>query len=202
MIIGVDFDNTIVCYDDLFRRVALERGAIPESIPASKGAVRDYLREVGHEALWTELQGYVYGPRMQEAPPFPGVFEFFVRCRAKRHSVFIISHRTRYPYLGAGCDLHQAARDWVAAYGFHDPHRIGLPADHVFFEATKQEKLARIVDTGCTHFIDDLPEFLEDPDFPAATQRILFDPRHLTPKCPVAQHADSWWTIQSLLMAD
>jgi transketolase len=202
MIIGIDFDNTVVCYDQVFRKVAFERGAIPESTPASKNAVRDYLRRVGREDLWTELQGYVYGARMEEACPFPGVFDFFDSCRVKGHSVFIISHRTRYPYLGEKYDLHKAARDWIATNGFHDPHQIALPRDNVFFETTKQDKLVRIIEKACTHFVDDLPEFLEDPGFPNTVQRILFDPSRLIPKCVCAHHADSWQTVQSLLFVD
>ena len=30
----------------------------------------------------------------------------------------------------------------------------------MYFEETKEAKLQRIVDCGCTHFLDDLPEFL------------------------------------------
>ena len=199
MIIGVDFDNTIVCYDELFRKVALERGAIPATTPPSKGAVRDYLRQTGQEPLWTELQGYVYGPRMQEASPFPGALEFFRGCKARGVPVFVISHRTLYPYLGERYDLHQAARDWLAAYGFHDAQRIGLPRDHVCFELSKQEKLARIAQMGCTHFIDDLPEFLEEPAFPPGVERLLFDPNDVQPECTVARRMDSWPAIATLL---
>ena len=47
MIIGLDFDNTIVSYDELFHRVALEGGLVPGDLPVRKEAVRDYLREAG-----------------------------------------------------------------------------------------------------------------------------------------------------------
>jgi hypothetical protein len=33
---------------------------------------------------------------------------------------------------------------------------------------------------GCTHFIDDLPEFLLEDDFPEGTLRILFAPAGTT----------------------
>jgi hypothetical protein len=69
MLIGIDFDNTIVRYDRLFHHVALEKGLIPASVPASKGDVRDYLRSIGGEQDWIELQGIVYGVRMHEADP-------------------------------------------------------------------------------------------------------------------------------------
>ena len=34
--VGIDFDNTIVCYDRLFRRLAVERGLIDAGVPAAK----------------------------------------------------------------------------------------------------------------------------------------------------------------------
>ena len=36
MVLGVDFDNTIVRYDELFHSVAVERGLIPATLPARK----------------------------------------------------------------------------------------------------------------------------------------------------------------------
>ena len=45
MIVGIDFDNTIVCYDSLFYNIALEKGLIPSNISKSKNSVRDYLRK-------------------------------------------------------------------------------------------------------------------------------------------------------------
>jgi hypothetical protein len=175
-IIGVDFDNTIVCYDQVFHQVALEQGLIPGQLPASKSMVRDYLRQCDQEDAWTEMQGYVYGARMQDALPFPGVLRFFQRCRQQGVRVYIISHKTRYPYLGPKYDLHQAAQAWLEKYGFYDPNRLGLANGQVFFELTKQEKIARIARIGCSHFIDDLPEFLSEDGFSPGLERILFDP--------------------------
>ena len=37
MLIGVDFDNTIVCYDKLFHQLALERSLIPPLIAGQQG---------------------------------------------------------------------------------------------------------------------------------------------------------------------
>ena len=54
MRIGIDFDNTIVSYDALFHKVAREAGLVPESVAATKVAVRDYLREIGREDDWTK----------------------------------------------------------------------------------------------------------------------------------------------------
>ena len=67
MRIGLDFDNTIVSYDALFHKVARERDCVPAATPVNKVAVRDYLRGVNQEDVWTAMQGYVYGARMDEA---------------------------------------------------------------------------------------------------------------------------------------
>jgi len=175
MHIGVDFDNTIACYDALFHKVAREKSLIPADVPVNKSDVRNYLRRVDNEAAWTELQGYVYGARMSEAEPYPGVLEFFRTCRSAGLPLSIISHKTRHPFLGEPYDLHATATNWLEQQGFFNAAQIGLPRDHVFFELTKLAKLERIGQRGCTHFIDDLPEFLAEAAFPAGVLRILFD---------------------------
>ncbi len=176
MKLGVDFDNTIVSYDALFARIAREEGLVPAEIPATKSEVRNHLRRIGKEDVWTELQGRVYGARMAEAEAFPGVRAFFRGCRRAGLEVFIISHKTRFPYLGERHDLHAAAVDWLERQGFLDPEGIGLPRERVFFELTKDAKLERIRACGCTHFIDDLPEFLAETGFPGGVERLLLDP--------------------------
>lgn len=202
MLIGVDFDNTIVRYDDLFHAVACERGLIPSDLAVTKSAVRDYLRRQGQEPYWTEMQGYVYGPRMKDAQPFPGVLEFFAQCRRLQVSVCIISHRTRHPFAGEPYDLHQSARGWIAAQGLHDPQTIGLPAEQVFFELTKADKLARIASVGCTHFIDDLPELLGEPTFPPGVEKILFDPGAAYRDWSAGRRVESWAALTRLLLVE
>jgi len=61
MRIGIDFDNTIACYDGVFHAAALERGLIPADIGRDKNSVRDHLNGAGRNDDFTELQGYVYG---------------------------------------------------------------------------------------------------------------------------------------------
>ena len=177
--VGVDFDNTIICYDTIFYKVALEKGLIPKTLPVNKGTVRNFLREVGKEDEWTNMQGYVYGSRLKDAKPFPGVTDFFLYCKQRDINVYIVSHKTRYPYMGQQYDLHGAAYDWLKFQGLYDSQKIGLSEKKVFFELTKYEKIKRITELKCTHFIDDLPEFLNETDFPVSTDRILFDPNNL-----------------------
>lgn len=202
MLIGVDFDNTIVCYDELFHQLALERSLIPPSLPANKETVRDYLRQQDREEAWTELQGYAYGARIREAVPFPGVTEFFQKCRDWGIPICVISHKTRQPVRGPNADLHQAALAWLEDLGFLDHRGIGLPAKSVFFEETKEQKLRRIADERCSHFVDDLPEFLSHPEFPVSVERILFDPwSRYAGKVPFG-HASSWSELRKHLLGE
>ncbi|HBH00801.1 MAG TPA: hypothetical protein DDZ42_02600 [Candidatus Rokubacteria bacterium] len=200
MVIGIDFDNTVVCYDEVFHRTARGWGLIPVNVPTGKGMVRDYLRERGREDDWTRLQGHVYGATILEAPAFPGVLEFLAACRDRRMAVHIISHKTLRPVLGEPRDLHRAAHEWLEARGFYDTARTGLSREDVHFELTKEAKLARIGRVGCTHFVGDLPEFLLDPGFPVGVRRILFDPNggHVGPAD--LDRAASWSEIGDLVL--
>src|SRR5262249_48577553 len=184
MLVGLDFDNTIVCYDRLFHRLARERGLLPDHVPATKGAVRDYLRSIGREDDWTEMQGVGYGPRISDAEPFPGVKEFLAVAKNSGVRVVIISHKTRHPYLGEKYDLHAAAQTFLTAHGFYRTSDTGLSPDEVFLELTKQAKLDRIGSLGCEVFVDDLPEFLAEPSFPVRPRKVLFDPADANPDHP------------------
>lgn len=203
MIIGVDFDNTIVCYDGIFHRAARAQGLISAEFPAEKQQIRDHLRQRGEEDRWTALQGLVYGREIRHAAPFPGVREFFAACRRLGIELAIISHKTLQPVLGPEYDLHAAAREWLTAQGFFAEDDLGLPIEQAFFEVTKEQKLQRIATLGCTHFIDDLPEFLSESTFPENVRRILFDPlRATTDVPPGVERAASWSEISAMLLGE
>ena len=67
--------------------------------------------------------------------------------------------------------------------------------DGATFEETKQNKLSRISELGCTHFIDDLPEFLTETSFPQNVDRILFDPENIKTDDPNFTRTRSWKEI-------
>ncbi|WP_439579729.1 hypothetical protein [Elioraea sp.] len=185
MRIGIDFDNTIACYDGVFHAAALERGLIPADLPSDKTSVRNHLRAIGREDDWTALQGYVYGARMDLVGLYPGVAAFIAAAQRVGHTVFIVSHKTRTPYRGPAYDLHEAARGFLAARRLTDPAQGGIAPERAFFELTIMAKLARIDALGLDAFIDDLPEVLAEPAFPPRCRAILFDPE--------ANHPDGVW---------
>ena len=78
-VLGLDFDNTLVEYDNLFHRIAMERKLIGKNIPANKKLIREYLRSKGKEEEFTLLQGEIYGNRILEAEPSPGMLNTLKR---------------------------------------------------------------------------------------------------------------------------
>jgi hypothetical protein len=174
MRIGIDLDNTIVCYDASFHRVATEMGLLGGAVAATKGEVKAWVLNRHGNAIWTELQGEVYGSRLETATPHPGALEFVRQCRAAGHNVCIVSHKTQFPAIGRRVDLRAAAFDWLAAHGWFDAGTVERV--DVEFHDSRAGKVAAIARRDCEIFIDDLPEVFLEPGFPSRVTRILFDP--------------------------
>lgn len=177
-IIGVDFDNTLVNYDELLHAVAIERGLIRKNVRKNKKTIRDVIRQLPDgEIDWQRLQAILYGPRMKEATLAEGATAFFKLCKMHQAPVYIISHKTEYAaYDETGTNLRTAAMDWMREHDFFKAQGLGLSPRDVYFASTRQEKIDQIRQRRCTHFIDDLEEtFLED-SFPDNVERILYSP--------------------------
>lgn len=193
MRIGVDFDNTIANYNGVFHRAALERGLIPASLGDGKNDVRDFLNASGRKEAFTELQGYVYGSRMDLVAPYPGARAFFAAAQKAGHELFVVSHKTKTPMLGTPYDMHAAARGFLRAHGI-------ISDDLAYFEVTKEEKLGRAAALKVDVFIDDLPEILENPSFPTGARAILFDPEGRWRNAKFERHTD-WASISNALLS-
>ncbi len=160
-LLGLDFDNTLVSYDRLFYQLALQKGLIKESLQANKTAIRDYLRSKGQDEHFTLLQGEVYGLKILEAEPAEGMLEALGELHKRGVPMVLVSHKTRTPYKGPAYNLHQAAWSWLEENKFFDKKGLNWERGQVFFEERIEDKIKRIIDLNCTHFIDDLPEVLE-----------------------------------------
>ncbi|WP_257180555.1 MULTISPECIES: hypothetical protein [Bradyrhizobium] len=195
MRIGIDFDNTIICYDKVFAAAARQRGLVPEGWVGLKTEVRDFLRSrAGGELAWQGLQGFVYGKGIVGAEIYPGVREFLSSCRRAGASVFIVSHKTQFGHQDPDrVDLREAARGWLKAAGLVDTADTALAAGNVYFEDTLAAKVERLASLKLDIFIDDLVDVFEQPHFPKATRSILFTqsrPPHPAHCEPIASWAD------------
>ncbi len=171
--IGMDFDNTVIIYDDVFHKYGVQLGLIDPGVKKNKQTIRDAIRKLPDgESEWIKLQGLVYGLYIDEAAPAEGVEDFLDVCKAKGVEVSIISHKTQYPALGPKYDMPKAAKGWLEHRKFSS--RFGISPEDVIFERSLKGKFDKITQRDCTHFIDDLPEVLLDPHFPQGVVRILY----------------------------
>jgi hypothetical protein len=173
--IGVDFDNTIITYDEVFRASAQSCGLLDAKFAGNKQAVRDAVRLLPDgERAWQRLQCEVYGKGIARAVMVDGFGAFLRRCWSENCSIVIVSHKTLYAAMDPDrTDLRQAALKWMDAQNLLEGERA-IGRTNVYFENTRAEKIRRIATLGLTHFIDDLEEVLGDPSFPSDVKGILF----------------------------
>ena len=173
MHIGIDFDNTLIDYSQVFKSYAKKFTSAPESVLADKNALRaDILSKKNGNDLWTQLQCRVYGQGVEYANFSRGVLQFLFVCKRKKIPVTIISHKSKTCAEGKYHDIRTPAYLFLDKHKFYD--KTGISKDMVFFEETRQEKLVRIKREKCTHFIDDLLDVFQAPTFPKKVTKILY----------------------------
>ena len=200
-ILGVDFDNTLVNYDHIFWKTARRMGFIASELTEHKKSIRDAIRQLPEgEMKWQQVQAYVYGKAMNEALVIDGVPEFLQTCRRLGVPVYIVSHKTEFAAQDTGkINLRRTALDWMRQKGFFEPERLGFSIDQVFFESTRQDKIERIKQLGCTHFIDDLEETFLEESFPDRVKKILYAPMKSNSVINGVKIFNRWATIKDYL---
>ena len=175
MLIGLDFDNTLARYDSVFSVEAKKQGLVSNEWQGAKRDLKNKLHSTQNgDKLWQKIQGQVYGPSMHKADLFPGVARFLLRCKLQGHTVFIVSHKTKYGHFDPTKTLlRRAALDWMQGKGFFDENEFAIHRENVFFATTRREKVEKIKGLNLDVFIDDLEEVFSEDDFPDI-RKILF----------------------------
>ena len=174
-VIGLDFDNTIVNYDLVIAKLIENIPDYPKGRVKTKEGIKSFLKGKGLDDKWTEMQGMIYGPGMKDALPYSGAIEILKNLEQLGYDLRIVSHRSRYPYLGKRYDLHSYARQWIEE--FLSPNQLFVgdtQAQNVTFHETKEEKIQKIRDLDCKLFVDDLSSVLQHKLFPETTRKVLF----------------------------
>ncbi len=97
MIIGIDFDNTIINYSFLFSQIAQDKQWILSDKPLTKSEVKKKMLLMdGNDLRWQELQSIVYGHEIHQAKPFDYLLTFLKEVKKNNDIVYIISHKTKY----------------------------------------------------------------------------------------------------------
>ena len=189
MIIGIDFDNTIINYTKSFIDLSRKKKLVPERNNKNKISIRNYLRRKNIEYEWTILQCEVYGKNIMRAEIYFGVLEALTYLSKKNIKIKIISHKTQYPYIGEKINLRSSAMKWIKKNLISNSN-IKINQKDVFFEDTIENKIIKIKEEKCDIYIDDLPEILNL--LPSKINKILFSPNKITNHNPKISIMNSW----------
>lgn len=172
--LGVDLDNTIICYDEAFRIVGVKVGLLPPSYLGNKREVKSYLlAQSDGQFKWEKLQGLVYGREISSAHIFPGFSRFLDELNKNCIEIVVISHKTRTAHHDEkNTNLRLAAKSFLTKELILG--KLKVPSKNLIFCSTLNEKVSRINDEKCDVFIDDLERVFDHPAFPKKCRKILF----------------------------
>ena len=199
--IGVDFDNTIACYDKAFSEVSSFLGLKTGEHHVSKNEVKaQVLLGANGDKDWQRLQGKVYGKHILLAKVFAGFYEFLCLSRIRGHEIFIVSHKSEFGHFDEEyVPLRDQALLWLKENRIYLFNEYSIGRDNIFFESTREDKIERIREIACTHFIDDLPEVFRETLFPENIQKIWFCPSGDKVKDLAKFAVGSWRELTNML---
>ncbi len=196
-IVGIDFDNTIITYDQVFIDISRKMFELDLPDTANKQLVRDTLRQENNgEWKWQLLQTEVYGREIKNAAPSCGVITALQELKAAGRTLCIISHKTEYANTDKSINLRTAAREWL-----HENSILNniIPENKIFFAATREEKIHLLKSCGCHCFIDDLIEVFRTPGFPKSVYRILYAEENNNSRNEVDFTSKNWAEITEVI---
>lgn len=173
MRIGIDFDNTIINYHNVFHSLACEFGYIASSVAKNKEDVKQaILVKYGNDIPWQKLQSIAYGKAIFRAKAFEGVLRALKELKTQGHHLFIVSHKSKTSHYDPTVQLRTFALEWLKSNDFVDEKLIDDSS--LFFLETLDEKIATIATLKLDIFIDDLDRVILHSQFPKSTLGIAF----------------------------
>ena len=110
-IIGVDFDNTIINYLNVFKKI-LKQKKIRFGKNLNKEIFKKKITNKFDEDYYTRVQSEVYGKNILFASKFVNVKKNLKNLR-KKNILYLISHKSKYPILGKKINLRKKALEWM-----------------------------------------------------------------------------------------
>ena len=190
--IGIDLDNTIIDYDKVFYKIALKEGLITKNIKSDRIKIRNFIKKKSL-VKWKILQSKIYSVYINEAEVKKGFLNFINSVYQKGFEFCIISHKTKYPYMGEKRDLHLISKKWI---NININKKIDFKIKNIFFETSEKKKINKIIKQKCDYFIDDLPSILEA--IPKKTKKILIDTKKNYKKTNKFLVLDKWKKISKI----
>ena len=193
--IGIDLDNTIINYDKLFLDLAKEKKLIKRNLKITRQSLRKIIKKESIKK-WKTIQSTVYSEKIKEAKINSGVLTFFKKIINQNKKIFIVSHKTKFPYIGKKKNLHSLSKKWISKNLIKKINNKNFDLKSVYFEETEKKKIKRIRKLKCQYFIDDLPSILKK--LSPKIKKILFDPNNANNKYKDYKKIKSWKEISKI----
>jgi hypothetical protein len=202
--IGVDFDNTIADYDLVFEEVAVDMGFLAGRKFLSKADVKNaIISQNDGDISWQRLQGQIYGKYMHKAKVFPGFIEFLLLAKIKGFTISVVSHKSEFGHFDDNkISLRSEALKWIINNKLIEIDLFKLQEKDIYFEATREEKIQRIITLGCNFFVDDLEEVFYEKFFPVDINKFLFDPLNKKINSETFVTINSWRSLTKLILGE
>jgi len=152
---------------------------------------------------WQRLQGQIYGKYMYKAKVYPGFVEFLLLAKIKGFTISVVSHKSEFGHFDDNkISLRSEALKWIINNKLIETDLFKLQEKDIYFEATREEKIQRIITLGCNFFVDDLEEVYNEENFPNEVKKILFDPHNKAAKNEYFTIVNSWRSITKMILGE
>ena len=192
--LGIDLDNTIICYDELIYKLAKKKFYklnLNKNLN-SKNIIKSEIINNYNNAEWTKLQGLIYGEKLNYASLFDDFYNTIKQLK-NYYDIYIVSHKTKHPSIGKKVNLRKASKNFLRNKNISYCENELIKNENIFFTNTKKEKIEIIKKNKIDIFIDDLDGILKD--LPESIYKIHFSKNKLQYK-----NLFSWKKINNFLI--
>lgn len=168
--IGIDLDNTIINYQNSFKKYLKEKKINFKLINKTK--IKYISNNNPKIKSWTEAQEEIYGNYIIFAKPFKYYKDFENFALKNKIKLFIISHKTKYSQFSKKYNLHLRSNIWLE-------NNISKKDYKIYYVKSIKEKVKKISHLKLDYFIDDLIEIFKQKNFPKKVKKIFFSKKKL-----------------------
>ncbi len=163
--IGIDLDNTIINYQNSFKKFLKDKNIYFKLI--NKRKIKFISNNNSKIKNWTEAQEEIYGKYIVFAKPYKYFKSFEKFALKKKIKLFIISHKTRFSQFSKKYNLHTQSNKWLK-------NNISKEIYKIYYVKTVNQKIEKIAYLKLDYFIDDLIEIFNNKNFPKRVKKIHF----------------------------
>lgn len=185
--IGIDLDNTIIDYQNSFKKYLRERKIYLKTI--NKNKIKQLCNNNPKIKSWTEVQEEIYGKYISSAKPFKYFKKFEKFALNNKIKLYIVSHKTKHSQFSKKYNLHDCSNKWLKKNISKDKYKI-------FYVDSIIKKIKKIQKIKPNYFIDDLIKIFECRQFPKKVKKIYFSKK----KYDNIKTIDNWKKIREYII--